>query len=173
MAITYTLIQTITVTGAGGASSIEFASIPQTYTDLMVMTSIRGNRPSSTNSLIVVRFNSSITDFSNRILFGNGSTVDSQYNVSTWDFLADGPSSTASVFGSASIYIPNYASSNNKSFSIDAVTENNAVSAYQVFTAGLWNNTAAITSIQIKPDGVDTTLINQYSSASLYGIKNS
>ena len=171
MANTYTLIQSVTV-GSGGTASIEFGSIPQTYTDLLVVTSIKGVRPGSTNSLIIVRFNGSTTSFTNRNLFGNGSSVVSQTNTATLDFLGNGPSATASVFGSASIYIPNYTSSNYKSSSVDAVTENNATSAYQLFNAGLWSNTAAITSIEIAVAG-DATSIVQYSSASLYGIKSS
>ena len=171
MANTYTLIQSVTV-GSGGTASIEFGSIPQTYTDLLVVTSIKGVRPGSTNSLIIVRFNGSTTSFTNRNLFGNGASVVSQTNTATFDFLGNGSAATASVFGSASIYIPNYTSSNYKSSSVDAVTENNATSAYQLFNAGLWSNTAAITSIEIAVAG-DTTSIVQYSSASLYGIKSS
>ena len=37
---TYTLISSVTV-GAGGASSIDFTSIPSTYTDLLVKISAR------------------------------------------------------------------------------------------------------------------------------------
>ena len=40
MADTYTLISSVTV-GAGGASSIDFTSIPATYTDLLVKFSLR------------------------------------------------------------------------------------------------------------------------------------
>jgi len=36
-------IQTVTV-GSGGAANIEFTSIPQTYTDLVVVLSLRNNR---------------------------------------------------------------------------------------------------------------------------------
>ena len=167
---TYRLIETVTV-GSGGASSIDFTSIPQTFTDLLVVTSIKGVRSGSTNSLIIVRFNGSTTSFTNRNLFGNGSGLDSLTDTATFDFLGNGSTATASVFGSASIYIPNYTSSNYKSSSVDAVTENNATNAYQLFNAGLWSDTAAITSIEIAVAG-DTTSIVEYSSASLYGIKN-
>ena len=40
MAVTHNLISTITV-GSGGAASIDFTSIPQTYTDLLVKISLR------------------------------------------------------------------------------------------------------------------------------------
>lgn len=164
---TYRLIQTVTV-GSGGAASIAFTSIPQTFTDLVVMCSLRGNR-ADINSEITVRFNGSTTSFTNSILFGNGSTVSSLANQ-TWDILSTGNSNTASVFGNASIYIPNYSGNTNKSFSIDSVNESNATAAYQMLTAGLWSDTSAITSVTLGVNTSTTTLINQYSSASLYGI---
>jgi hypothetical protein len=67
------------------------------------------------------------------------------------------------------IYIPNYAGSSNKSVSIDSVTENNATGAYSGLTAALFASTAAITSF-----GISTgSNFVQYSTATLYGIKNS
>lgn len=166
----YNLIATTTV-GSGGAASIDFTGIPQTYTDLLVVCSLRGNR-ADVNSEIIVRFNGSTTSFSNRILYGTGASASSASNQA-WDMLPTGNSNTASVFGSASIYVPNYAGSTYKSFSIDSVNESNATTAYQVLTAGLWSNTAAITTVTLGVNTSNTTLINQYSSASLYGIKNS
>jgi len=73
---------------------------------------------------------------------------------------------TANTFASAEIYIPNYTSSNYKSLSVDFVGENNATTSYQYFTAGLFSNTSAITSLVI--DGTDNFV--QYSTATLYGI---
>jgi hypothetical protein len=55
---------------------------------------------------------------------------------------------TANTFGNTEFYIPNYTSSNYKSFSVDGVTENNATAAFALY-AGLWSNTAAITSFRL------------------------
>jgi len=74
------------------------------------------------------------------------------------------------VFSNGSLYIPNYTSSNYKSASSDDVTENNATTAFQYLEAWLWSNTAAITSLTLQPN---LGSFPQYSSASLYGIKNS
>lgn len=169
------LIQTVTV-GAGGAASIDFTSIPGTYTDLMIVYSLRSNRSASgTTDGALIRFNgSSAAAYQTRTLAGNGSSANS---------LADGPSSTlgiynyfgatsdlatANTFGNGSIYIPNYAGSTNKSVSIDSVNENNATATLGGIVAGLWANTSAITSINLRPEA--GTLYNQHSSASLYGI---
>ena len=48
MANTFKKIQTVTV-GSGGAASIDFTSIPQTYTDLKIVLSARTNRANATD----------------------------------------------------------------------------------------------------------------------------
>jgi hypothetical protein len=77
--------------------------------------------------------------------------------------------STSNTFANTSLYIPNYAGATNKSYSMDAVTENNATLAGQTIGAALWSNTAAITSIEIASNF--GTNLSQYSSFALYGIK--
>jgi hypothetical protein len=52
MALTYTAIKTVTV-GSGGAANIDFTSIPQTYTDLVLKVSARMNRAVDRQSLNV------------------------------------------------------------------------------------------------------------------------
>ena len=76
---------------------------------------------------------------------------------------------TANTFGNGDIYITNYASSNTKTVSIDGVTENNATGSFAILSTGSWTTTA-ITSIKLESDG---GTIAQYSTAYLYGIKNS
>jgi hypothetical protein len=76
---------------------------------------------------------------------------------------------TASTFNNADLYIPNYAGSNNKSFSIDSVSENNGTAAVASLFAGLWSQTAAITSITLTSRNGN---FDQYSTAYLYGVNN-
>ena len=173
MAVTHKLIQTITV-GSGGTSSIDFSSIPQTYTDLVLVMSMRTST-AGVSDYAAVSFNSSTSSFSQITLAGTGTAaVSASYTTSPDSRIVSqvvGNTATASVFSSGSLYIPNYTSSTNKSFSYDAVRENNATGTELAFGAGLWSNTAAITSIAITAWSGATIL--QYSSASLYGIKNS
>ena len=165
----YNLIATTTV-GSGGASTISFASIPQTYTDLLIVVSARGNASATVDSLRL-KFNNSTSNFSSRLLFGSGSAP----GFGSYSFGLAGDmnasNATASIFSSHSVYIPNYAGSTFKSCSVDCVQENNITESYQEMVAVLWSDTSAITSIQLYPG--TSTLILQYSSASLYGIKNS
>ena len=167
MANTYQLINSNTV-GAGGVSSITFSSIPSTYTDLCLVLSIRTTNAAD-NDTIDLEINGVTTNQSRIRLQGNGSAAASA-TASSLGFQVNGDTATANTFGSAQIYIPNYAGSTNKSLSFENITENNATSAYANLIAGLWSQTTAITSLGIVPGG---TTIKQYSSAYLYGIKNS
>ena len=170
MATAFEAITTVTV-GSGGVATIEFASIPQTYTDLYLVHSLRTNRSGETEEGVEIQFNSNTANFTSRRLIGNGSTAASQTIVTREAGIVPGANATASTFGNTSIYIPNYTSANYKSFGVDGVMENNATLSYVVLSAGLWSNTAAITNIKLT--GYSSGTFVQYSTATLYGIKNS
>ena len=172
MPTTFTLIQTVTV-GSGGAATISFSSIPQTYTDLVLKLSARSSTASNVVDSPFVDFNGVTTNQSARwVRTVDGSTVASQTDTRTYlPFSVCRDGATASVFGNGELYIPNYAGSTNKSFSVDGVAENNATAAGLGLTANLWSNTAAITSITLTLSSGGNFM--QHSSASLYGIKNS
>jgi hypothetical protein len=166
MANTFELIASSTV-GSGGAANIEFTSIPSTFTDLVLMASTRGTNAQVGND-INMSLNGSTTSFTYRYLFGDGSSASSASGTSGYIATGNGNGSTASTFGTLTIYIPNYAGSTNKSSSIDSVGENNATAGYGMLMANLWSNTSAITSIRIT--GISN--FAQYSTAYLYGVKN-
>jgi hypothetical protein len=176
MANTYEIIASVTV-GSGGAATIDFTSIPATYTDLLIKLSSRSDRSGNTSADQYIQFNGNTSAvYSMRRLLGTGSSASSDSASSdakgAFVGMATGSTATASTFANTEIYIPNYTSSNAKSISIDSVTENNATEAYQVFNASLWNpvTQAAITSLLI---GTYTTNnFVQYSTAYLYGISN-
>lgn len=170
MANTLKKIQTVTV-GAGGAASIDFTSIPQTFTDLKVVYSLRSNRAAGDVDIVDLKFNNTSANRSSRELFGSGSSVGSGNDASTmYVNYCSVSTNTASVFSNGELYVPNYTSSNFKSASSDHVSENNATTAYQTMYANLWSNTAAINRITIAP--VLGTLFVQYSTATLYGVSN-
>ena len=159
---------TVTV-GAGGAASIEFTSIPATYTDLTIQCSLRGNRTASENQAAAIEFNSSTSNLSAKWirLLENGLGGNSE--ASSIPFGVPGAANTASIFNSTGIYIPNYAGSTYKSVSIESLSENNGTNVFSYMTGGLWSNTAAITSGKIIAQNAGTSFV-QYSTASLYGI---
>lgn len=175
MANTYKLIASSTV-GSGGVTNIEFTSIPATYTDLFILLSARTDRGGGAdNDGISVAFNNSGgTSYNTLRLYGANGDVNNNTTTSaaTLNFYGiTGAGATSSTFGNSSIYIPNYNSSNYKSVSCDTASENNAAATLLGIHSGLWSNTAAITSIKLTP--TFGTNFNQYSTAYLYGIKNS
>jgi hypothetical protein len=164
----YVLLEKITV-GAAGASSVTFSGIPQTgYTDLVVQSSTRDGTTADNNTEFRVKFNGSATSYSNKYLQGNGSSASSGTYGTAFLYTGetDSNTATASTFGSSTIYIPNYTSSNYKSVSSDLTSEENTSVSYATLTAGLWSNTAAITSIEFTCNGS----FAQYSTFYLYGV---
>jgi hypothetical protein len=172
MAKIFKTLSTVTV-GSGGAASIEFTNIPATYTDLLIKFSGRNSRSAEVLQEFAMAFNNNNSaNYTTIQLRGSGSAVLAATTTNDTFFGQlgqPGAGATSNTFSNYDIYIPNYASSNNKSISIDAVTENNAAAAYAYFQAGLLTNGSAITSIQIS---APSYLIVEYSTFYLYGIFN-
>lgn len=162
------VIEHIEVTNAAGETSVLLDSIPQDYDDLLVLCSLRTTINGGGWHDILVLPNASTADGTSRILYGNGSSATS-FSESRINLRVSDASNTANTFGNGSIYIPNYASSNAKSVSMDGVTENNATAAHPAITASLWNNASAITSLQFQSTDPSGKIV-QYSSFTLYGI---
>lgn len=167
---TFELISAVTV-GSGGASSIDFTSIPSTYTDLCLKVSARTNR-SDINDGVRVKINNSTSTYTQRALYANGSSASSYTDTLPLETGAgaNASTSTASTFSNAEWYFPNYAGSTYKSVSTDAVVENNGTTGIANLVANLWSTTTAISSLILIP-GYSTTF-QQYSTAYLYGVKN-
>jgi hypothetical protein len=149
------LVSTITV-GVGGASSITFSGIPQTGTDLLVLVSGRASWPSSIRGNLSFNFNSNSTGYTAKAFGGynfstflqNDSTTG---NIRLLNSIPAG-SATANTFNNASFYVSNYTAATSKSIVFDGVMENNANTSGLGIVAGLWNNTAAITTLRVTQD---------------------
>jgi hypothetical protein len=165
---TYTLIQPAVVVGSGGAATIDFSSIPATYTDLILKYSIRQSN-ATPFSTMQITLNGSSSTFTGRYLEGDGATAGSATSPARFIGYLNASTSTANTFSNSEIYFPNYAGSTNKSFSIDYAGENNATTSYMGLLAQLWSTTSAITSISLVPS---TGTILQHSTAYLYGVSN-
>jgi hypothetical protein len=167
---TFELIQAYTV-GSGGQSSIDFNTIPSTYTDLCFKISVRITRSGYVGDILNISYNGSSTNESSRRLEGAGSgTPTSASNSLLLAYQGSTTDATANTFGNGELYIPNYAGSGFKSASNDGVSENNSTTAYAGFTANLWSNTAAINQVTFTPDGGSNFV--QYSTIYCYGVKN-
>ena len=140
-----TLISTITVSGTS-TNSVSFDNIPQNGTDLLLVLSMR----CSVNSVrrdARLSVNGSLAP-GGRYVRGTGSVVSSA-SADPLSNAATGNSATASTFSNNSLYFPNYAGSRIKRFSIDIVTENFGIDAYQILLAGGVQSNAAITSLGV------------------------
>jgi len=162
-----TLVSTVTVGSA--IDTISFASIPATFTDLLITISARTEGAAAEVAMSINGTGGTLVTV--RSLEGSGSAASSfnRSGTSPSRFIGrtPGPSETSNTFSNISVYIPNYAGSANKSYSADSVYENNATSAKQNITAGLWASTSAITSLDFIGEGWNFVA---GSTISLYGI---
>jgi len=166
MPLTYYEIASVTV-GSGGASSMTFSSIPQTYTDLKLVIS---GRSSDTNFGYQIRLNNTTTSYSGRWIEAVGTSPSSYTNSDALGGYLTYSTQTANTFCNSEAYIPNYIGSSNKSYSIDTAQESNSTTGvYSAMGAMLRSNTDPITSIVLTIN----TLFVQHTTATLYGIKNS
>jgi hypothetical protein len=173
MANTYTLISSNVLTSS--AASVTFSSIPATYTDLVLRISARTDFADWYENTLVT-FNGTSSGYSSTFLRAFGSTVGNGRTSSTTTLnpaYTTSATATSNTFSSAEYYIPSYTVSQNKPISITNAAENNSTTqAANNATAGLWSNTAAITSIKLENAFGPGNFVSG-SSFYLYGIKNS
>jgi hypothetical protein len=166
--MTMTLIETKTL--ASAATSITFTSIPQDGTDLFVFYSLRDANSNAGNLIFghFISFNSSTSNFTQRYISALTASVGS--GTSPARFLGWHPDSdgTLNTFCNSAIYIPNYAGSTNKSYSVESTSEANSSRLAHTILAGLWSDTSAITSLTISSDTGGNLAIG--STISLYKI---
>ena len=170
MANTYKVITNVVANGTSG--TISFTNIPQTYTDLILLISARTTWTTDTNDQIRIYLNGNTSNYAHKLLLGTGTTTDGDGSTAAPGVNAQTETGamTANTFSNDFIYIPNYTSSEYKIVSHEHVAENNAALAYSTLGATLWSNSSPITSISISTfRGYDWA---QYSTATLYGIKN-
>lgn len=167
-----TLIQTVTV-GAGGTSSIVLSSIPQTFTDLLIViqsrieaTDVGGQFAQMVCYPNNVSYPDTTTAF--RQLYGDGNTVTSSSGSAEFIRVGYVPSgtATANVWSNIQVYITNYTSTATKAFSCDGVAENNGLNGIQSLIAGRTTTSSPISSLRFE---VGRTL-SQNTIVSIYGI---
>jgi hypothetical protein len=156
---TYTPISTQTL--ASAAASVSFSGIPQNYTDLVLIADFA---TLNTNSTVSLRFNGdSGNNYSMTRLYGNGSSATSDRATNT--------SSTQVGFagdGSRSVQRFQIQSYSNTTTNKTVIGRADGAGILTMATAGLWRNTAAITSIDIL--ALSATNIPSGSTFTLYGI---
>lgn len=162
MAFTYEPIQTQTVGTA--VSTVTFSSIPQTYTDLVLV--VNAGLTSAGNDLRL-RFNSDTgTNYSRTGLYADGSSVYSYTNSNSDNVISP---QFAGTVGSGT-FIANIINYSNTSINKTVLLRSGYASGYIFLQTGLWRNTAAISTIECGITSATTYLVG--SVFTLYGVKN-
>jgi hypothetical protein len=171
-ATSYESIATVTV-GSGGASSIDFTSIPNTYEHLQIRAFARGNTNDNIDD-IAWRFNSdSSVNYAAHYIIGNGSSAfagaATGLNYAVWMRVANNLS-PSNTFGIGILDILDYKNTNKYKVgrSLSGVDNNNTTGQI-MYTSSVWFSTSAITSITLL--STNSSSFRQYSSFALYGIK--
>jgi hypothetical protein len=157
---------------SGSVSNLTFSAIPSTYTDLMLIGSVRTTTAFQGDD-IFVQFNSNASNYFQRRFYMITAAQGSDANNPTGNSLSDalGANAPALMFSNINFYVGNYASTTvpktTASYSFGPNT--NATRCDCIFKTGYWNDNSAITSIAF----TSTSNIAQYSTITLYGIKNS
>jgi hypothetical protein len=153
------LIETVELSASGTASII---NIPQDGKDLLL---IVNDRRDSSGIQQEIRFNADATSGAyNAISYrGNGGFVESiDDSDSAMKWLTSSNSYTANTFGNAELYISDYTRAQHKTVSINAVSETNASTAYQIQRAAVWQNTAAINRIDVLQTMTAGSIVSLY-----------
>ena len=162
-----------TATGTGSSDTITFSSIPQTYSHLQIRIFAKGAGTGNgvgTGSIMVFNGDTTATNYWRHGINAYGSAVSANNGNDNafWDIVG-------SNTGLTSIYAPNvidildYTNTNKKTTVRSIVGEDtNGNGVHLGIRSGLWNNTAAITSITLQSYGGNFTTA---SHIALYGIK--
>lgn len=157
-------IYTQQVTTTGGVN-IAFNNIPQNYTDLLIIGSVRFN--GNGGDQYITFNNNTVGNASGTYLQAtSGGPYSGRMTANLGPFIGQisGATETASTFSNIQIYVPNYSNSMFKTTIGQAGKETNSNTAYTIMpTSGLWQSNAPITSLYIYG-------LAQYSTATLYGI---
>lgn len=164
---TYTPIATQTLSTA--AATVTFSSIPGTYTDLVLITSLKSSAtPTAYSPTLYFNSDTTKTNYSFTAMYGDGSnTVAFEWTTSTstqHGVMATAVSATN--FNTGIINIQNYA---NTTTYKTVLTRTNDPANVVYTTAGLWLNTSAITSLVLY-GGDGNKDFTSGSTFTLYGI---
>jgi hypothetical protein len=159
-----------TATGTGASGTITFSSIPQTYRHLQLRITGRGSTGATG---IYFQFNGdTAANYAQHYLYADGASVSAGAFTSTatpiLSYLAPSTAS-ASVYSANVVDILDYTNANKNKTTRALNGYDNNGSGFVQFTSGLWQSTAAITSITLvnSPSGNYATS----TQFALYGIK--
>jgi hypothetical protein len=172
MANTYTKILSATISSSG--QNISVTNIPQTFNDLVVHISGRTDFGGAIGNLAMWFNNDGGSLYSVTNLSGSGATASSSRGSGGFPQGIGNVNSaptTANVYTSSSIYIPNYSNTSNfKTATVETVTENNSGTAYASMHGFLYRSTNAIQHMAFNGNQVTLGFLAP-TSLTIYGVK--
>lgn len=158
---TYEPISTTTLANSTTAE-ITLSSIPQTYTDLVLV--INGKQEVGTT--IKLQYNSDTGSNYSQLRLYSGSSVsqDQTNNESTQPFALGYAYWTYNI----ALHLMNY--SNTTTYKTTLSRNNNVAQSLTSFYNGMWRSTAAISSIRVLTDNLSVTYFTSGTTFTLYGI---
>jgi hypothetical protein len=167
---TYTAIATTTLGTA--TNPITFSSIPQTYTDLVIVVAGRGTGSNTIDStLSYFNSNTGTNNYSNTFLYGDGATAYATQNTNAVYFAFGthpGNNATANVFGAEVFHVLNYSNTTTFKTVISRSSTDIGGSGQTWLSANLWRQTSAINTIQLYTSAGNWAVGTKFS---IYGIK--
>lgn len=161
---TSTEVALATTTLSSDASEIIFSSISSAYTDLRIVlvgkSSVNYVKPR-------IQFNSNTSNYSQTLLYGNGSSAASERETNQAAILCGAPNgmrTSENTFFTIDIF--SYNSSVNKTVLVTNNEEQSLVPSVGVLV-GRWGNTSAITSVRLFASGAN---FSSGTIATIYGI---
>ena len=166
--------------GSGGAASVTYSSISQSYDHLLLQASVRSSNTGSYADETIMQVNSSTNyaHYSQAFVFCSASTI---YNQ-RWDNNTGFPyfrigylpqnNSQANGFSGMNLWFPNYAGTTGlKQIMIQSVVRIQGANTYGIWdTCGLFHQTSGISTLKIYPHNSSDSF-TQHSTLTLYGIK--
>lgn len=159
------------ITTDGSQQTIDFGNIPQIYSDLKMVASVRNTSTSTQQFYITINGSGGAgPTIANTYLVGTGTasgTFASTGAAALWEVGYQDGTSTANTYANIEFYAPDYRNGIAKSFIVDSVGENIGSAARQNLSAHYLSLTAPVTSVQIISAGNN---FSANSTVSLYGI---
>ena len=164
-------IATVTV-GSGGASSIQFTSIPSTFAHLQIRIVSRDTRATTYNNVQLQLNSDTGSNYAAHALYGDGSSAQVQALTGQTSASGGGASAsnnaTANIFGAGVVDILDYASSTKNTVVRSLVGVDLNGNGAAVIRSALWLSTSTVSSVTLFPQ--TSGAFAQHSTAALYGV---
>jgi hypothetical protein len=155
----------------GTSTGVQLNSIPQTYTDLVIVQHLRSNRAATTEQFWQRPNNDTGSNYGYTPMQGDGSTSNTTRQTSQTicnRFPIPAASATANIFGTSTVHIQNYTNTTMwKNIIVQWSCDLNGSGTVGV-SAGTWRSTAAITSINLATENGSNPIVGSY--VTVYGI---